>query len=68
VDERAVVAMSTTESAIIPWISWWPTIGPPPCTRAPAQSVATRSARSAAPTARAPIMSRSSTNQSRVSS
>src|SRR5215218_9101718 len=38
--------MSATLSAIMPWMSWWPTIGPPPWIRPAAQSVAVRSARS----------------------
>ena len=43
-------------------------IASPNCLRCAAQSAAVRSARSAAPVARAAIIRRSSTNQSRVSS
>jgi hypothetical protein len=63
-----LVAMSTAQSASMPWISWYPAIGEPNCTRVLAHSTASCSARSAAPTVRAPIIRRSSTNQSRVSS
>jgi hypothetical protein len=60
--------MSHTLSAIMAPISWCEAITPPDCTRVLAWSLARRSARSAAPVARAAIISRSSTNQSRVSS
>lgn len=61
-------AMSHALSAIIAPINWWDAITPPDCTRSFAHSDASVNARSAAPVARAAIISRSSTNQSRVNS
>ncbi len=61
-------AMSQTLSAIIAPMSWCEAIGPPDWMRELAHSEASVSARSAAPVARAAIISRSSTNHSRVRS
>src|SRR3954451_5353407 len=52
--------MSTTQSATMPWMSWWPMSGPPPWWRPVAHSTAARGARSAAPVGRAGIITRAS--------
>ena len=61
-------AMSQTLSAIIAPMSWCWAIGPPDWMRVLANSEASVNARSAAPVARAAIISRSSMNHSRVRS
>ena len=62
------VAISAAESASMAWIIWRSISRAPPCSRCRAHSAASERARSAAPIVRAPIIRRSSVNQSRVSS
>ena len=60
--------ISAAMSASMNEIAWKSMIALPNCRRSPANAVDSSSARVAAPTVRAPIMIRSSTNQSFVSS